>query len=490
MRPPLSPTMSPRPNEPSAPSPPSPFTPSPTDEGSEAVELEPYSLTYEVIDPQEPTRAELLAVTEVTRRYLENFMFDEFEGNSFTVLTDFITIFVTSTYTTGMPITIDYMSIARFDPDFSTIIPTSAQLNSALVDAFSGLNMLEYESLLSDELPTDNVFNGATVVFQQDDAPSSQPPSGTSTGVTGTAIAAAAVAFTLLVAAFVIYKRRSEEDSSETDKLNKVGGDMTVAGETFAETYDGAGSVSAASLEYARRYQDEEEAQSRRDNLGTIPENGDEVSVTPAWGGGIDNDEADEMDDLDSTAGEDARGGAFEGSAVSSIGASSRAFRGRAMMSSFEEVALQSPNHGGSQHGLETQMTSSSSQDESSQISDSELSQFVSSPEGVESPARSKTLDIKSLLSFESTDGKAPSVASGLSIRDNSSRRPRTVAEIEALLSADLDHNVEDALRPTTGSTKNKPTNRPRTVEEIENLLTAELDDPLELPLRVDETTL
>jgi hypothetical protein len=443
------------------------------------VELAPYSLAYEVLDPREPTRAELMAVTELTRQYLEEFMFDEFDGNSFTVLTDFITTFVTSSYMTGMPLLVDYMSIARFDPDFSTIIPTATQLNSALVDAFSGLNMLEYESLLSDELPSDNVFNGATVVFLQDETTNTgESPDDTRRGITGTGIAAAAVAFTLLLAAFVIYKRRSDDYDREADKLNKEGGDMTVAGETFAETYDGNGSVSAVSLEYARRrYQDEEEAESRGDNLGSIPEDGDADSVTRAWVGGVNAEEADEMDDMDSTAGDEIQGGAFEGSAVSSIGASSGAFRSSAMMGSFEDVALQGPTHQGSQREIELQMASVSLQDEASQVSDSELSQFISSQKGPESSTLSNTLEIKSLLSFESADGKAPPNAAGLSVRDNSSRRPRTVAEIEALLSADLDHNSEEALDPAANNPKPKPTNRPRTVEEIENLLTAELDD-------------
>jgi hypothetical protein len=480
MRPPLSPTISPSPNEPV---PPSPFTPSPTDESSEAVELMPYSLSYEVNDSREPTRAELLAVAELTRQYLEDFMFAEFEGNSFTVLTDFITQFVTSSFMTDAPIIIDYMSIARFDPDFSTIIPTATQLNSALVDAFSGVNVLEYESLLSDELASDNVFSGATVAFLQDDGTDAQVADESRRGITGTGIAAAAVGVTLLLAGFVVYKRRSDNEDFETDKLNKGAGDMTVAGETFAETYDGAGSVSAASMEYARRYHDEEDSGSRRDNLETIPENGDSMSVTPAWGGDMHPDEADEMDDLDSTAGEDTHGEAFGGSVVSSMGASSRAFRGRAMMGSFEEIALQGPTYGDSQRDVGLHVKSSLSQDEASQISESELSQFVLPPKNSESSTRSDTLDIKSLLSFESMEAKTSSRGSSLSVRDNSSRRPRTVAEIEALLSADLDHINEESTRTTTKGSTHKPTNRPRTVEEIENLLTADLDDSIGLPL-------
>lgn len=377
---------------------------------------------------------------------------------------------------TGTPILVDYMSIARFDPDFSTIVPTPEQLNSALVDAFSGVNMLEYESLLSDELPSDNVFSGATVVFLQDDGASTQVADESRRGVKGTAIAAGAVGFTLLLAGIVIYKRRSDMEDIESDKLDKVAGDMTVAGETFAETYDGTGSVSAGSMEYTRRYHDEDSG-SRRDNLETIPENRDAMSVTPAWGGDMHMAEADEMDDLDSTAGEDTPVGTFENSVVSSMGSSSRPFRGRDMMGSFEEVALQGPTYGGSQRDIGLQVKSSLSQDETSQISESELSQFISHPKLSDSSTRSDTLDIKSLLSFESTGVKTPSVGSGLSVRDSSSRRPRTVAEIEALLSADLDHSNEETMGLATNSSTHKPTNRPRTVEEIENLLTADLDD-------------
>ncbi|KAL3938986.1 MAG: hypothetical protein SGARI_001533, partial [Bacillariaceae sp.] len=133
------------------------FTPSPTNEDSIAVELPAFALEYDVPDLEQPSRRELDALQAATNLYLENFFFDEFDGNTFTILDDFITELLESNFAQGRPIEVDYLSTARFNP-FSTIIPTEAQLNAALIDAFSGLNMLDYEVFLNDELPDGNVF--------------------------------------------------------------------------------------------------------------------------------------------------------------------------------------------------------------------------------------------------------------------------------------------------------------------------------------------
>jgi hypothetical protein len=428
MRPPISPSE----DFPSAPaeSPPSFWTPSPTDESSFAVELPVYALTYEVLEPRVPTREELEALAAITSLYLEQFMFNEFDGNTFTILDDFITELLTASFVAERPIEVDYMSVARFNA-FSNIIPTETQLNSALIDAFSGLNMLEYEKMLSDNLPSDNVFVGSTVLFVQE--PIGEIPDASRSGIGATGIAAAAVAFTLLVAGVVIYKRRNEGVELETDKLNKTGADMTVAGETFTgETYDGTASISGASMDYVRRYQDDDE--SKNFNLGTINENTDASSVAP-W--------------------EEGRG--------ENVG-------------SFEDVALQGPTHGG--------FNSPPSMDESSQISEPELSQLTSS---VGNHGKGNKVEIKPLTSFDSLEGKSPSIHSALSVRDNSSRRPRTVSEIEQLLSADINSagNLREEL-------EDQPTNRPRTVEEIESLLQADLADEstLEAPFSDEDDTI
>lgn len=422
-----------------------------------AVTLPAFALAYDVPNLRQPTREELDALEAATRLYLENFFFDEFDGNSFTVLDDFITELLEASFVQGLPIEVDYLSTARFNP-FSTIIPTDVQLNSALIEAFTGVNVLEYEVFLNEELPEDNVFVGSTVLFLQEEG-GEESPDNTRSGIGITGITAAAVAFTLLVAGFVIYKRRNDNKEPETEKLNKADG--TVAGETFTgETYDGTASVSAASLEYARRYHDEDETSKTVSNLGTIPESGDDDDVSPeAW-----KNEADEYVKTAPTR-----------------SSSNSAFRNGVSMESFEEIALQGPAHGEATN-LVMLDTLSSSQEES--LSGEKMQKF------------SSTMKFGSSSSYDSMDGGSPSMASSLSIREGSARRPRTVAEIEALLSADLGHGMDDisavASEASGEESSRRSTNRPRTVEEIESLLHADLEDEsvLELPFSDEDETI
>jgi len=276
-----------------------------------------------------------------------------------------------------------------------------------------------------------------------------------------TGIAASAVAFTLLVAGAVLYKSKSDSVGNRFDKLNKSQGDMTVAGETFAgETFDGTSSVSAASVDYDRRYNDEEEGM-KIDNLGSIHENEDKGRVL---GRGI----------VPSNA-----VSAFRGSVTSAPGTTS-----------FEDVALQAPAFG---HKFQDNVMPdpSSSEDNASQMSDSELSQFVDSTRQVDNQTSGgHTLEIKSLMSMDSMDENS---TSDLSVRDNSSRRLRTVAEIEALLSSELkdDNNTQASITSGSNIQTQHQMNRPRTVEEIESLLTADDDDTVvELPFSDEDESI
>ena len=157
-----------------------------------AVDLEPFALLYDTEMQRQASRAELAEVTDVTRLYLEEFMFAEFEGTTLTYLDDFVTRMITSTFLTGdVPYVIDYSSTARFSP-FSPFFPSTEQLDEALVIAFSGANMAVYESRLAG-LPENNVFHGASCFFGDDSiARVSQQQSGNNAA----SIAAAAVAAT------------------------------------------------------------------------------------------------------------------------------------------------------------------------------------------------------------------------------------------------------------------------------------------------------
>lgn len=467
---PKAPTISPAPTTKPAPS----STPRPTEAGSFGVGVPLYSLAYKLMSKDKPKSEELNELEEATRAYLSDFFFDEFDEDDFTVFEQFLTDILGFSASKDMPVVVDYESVARFD-QLSTIKPTPVQLGSAVEEAFTGLHMIKYEDWLKEMLPSNNIFVGSKIQYYQggEGVPDTSRP-----GIGATGIAASAVAFTLLVAGVVLYKSKSDGRGSGSDKLNKSPGDMTVAGETFAgETYDGTASVSAASVDYVRRYNDEEEGM-KTDNLGAILESHDADSVKPTW-----SDDGDENEDEGQVFGI----GIAPNKALS-------AFRGRVMSAprttSFEDVALQAPAYGG-RFEDNVMPDPSSSEDDASQMSESELSQFVASTRQVDNQTSSgHTLEIKSLLSLDSMDENS---TSDLSVRDNSSRRLRTVAEIEALLSSELkDKNITpDSRTPKSNIQTQHQTNRPRTVEEIESLLTADDDDTyVELPFSDEEESL
>ena len=434
-------------------------------------------------------------MTDVTRLYLEQFMFNEFSQSSFTFLDDFVTRMVTSTFVTGAPYVIDYSATARFNP-FSTVFPSKKQLDEAIVIAFSGADLQEYISRLKN-LPASNVFKGANVLFANQNAPVTQK-----TGNNTATIAAASVAAALLAAGAVIYKRRSQLDQLEGKNLEKGRGDVTLAGGTVAgETYDGT--VSVASIERHSRYRDDDDDDDGTKGhslLGTIEEgDDDDHSVRPNLGtnlsyvedfegqtqeinfqdeSGVPDDikfSLNALDDASETVASNGYRGirrvATEGSSVVSPTVTS--YHGFSNAHSFDEMALQ-----GMSHMESNQMPDV---DESSHERATELEQV----DRQEDPARSESPEIASLLSHDSMDEEslAQTVSSSHSAM-SSSRRPRTIAEIEALLSAETNEADEESQTFTSrsrsfgnSSSSIVTPSRPRTVEEIESLLTAGFDD-------------
>jgi len=449
---PKAPTISPNPTIAPAPT----STPYPTEVGSFGIDVPLYSLAYKLMSTNEPKTEELNELAEATRTYLFDFFSDEFDEDDFTIFNQFLSDILGFSASKNTPVVVDYKSVARFD-QLSTITPTTVQLGSAVEEAFTGLHMIQYEDWLEEMLPSKNIFVGSKVQYYQGEG----IPDTSRRGISATGIAASAVAFTLLVAGAVLYKSKSDSAGNRIDKLNKSHGDMTLAGETFAgETFDGTSSVSAASVDYDRRYNDEEEGM-KIDNLGSIHENEDKGRVL---GRGI----------VPSNA-----VSAFRGSVTSAPGTTS-----------FEDVALQAPAFG---HKFQDNAMPdpSSSEDNASQMSDSELSQFVDSTRQVDNQTSGgHTLEIKSLMSMDSMDENS---TSDLSVRDNSSRRLRTVAEIEALLSSELkdDNNTQASITSGSNIQTQHQMNRPRTVEEIESLLTADDDDTVvELPFSDEDESI
>lgn len=391
------------------PSPVSPgsITSSPTDSGSVSFELSPFFLLYETVDKRQATRLELTQVTDVTRLFLEEFMFDELTGSAFTFLDDFITRMITSTYVTGdAPYVINYSATARFNP-FSTVFLSEQQLDEAVVIAFTGANIDTYTNLLKG-LPSENVFHSAQVFFGDAEMRSAQR-SDTSNAA---GIAAAAVAASLVAAGIVLYRRRQQPGEKNASNTLDKKGDGTVAGETYTGySYDGTASFSG-SMEHGGRFRDEEDEEGARSKqtLGTINEE-DGASLRPRWGT-INKSSYDDDDSSPSDA---------------SNGTGPRF--GAAPPQSFDQMALQ---------GLATMVGSQSSSE--SNKDDESSSQSRRRPRTVE--------EIEAMLCSENDDDDVSIALSTRSMRSggnefisaaSSSQRPRTVEEIESLLSEGLD---------------------------------------------------
>lgn len=455
---PKTPTVSPVPTIAPAPS----NTPRPTELGSFGIGVPHYSLMYTLLSNKEPKKEEVKELEKATRSYLSDYFFDEFNEDDFTIFEQFITDIIDRS-ASSKPIVIKFESVARFD-SLSLITPTPTQLGSAVKGSFTGSEMLQYEDWLKEMLPSDNIFVGSKVHYYEE---GESVPDKTRRGIGATGIATSAVALTLLAAGVILYKSKSGDNGSGIDKLGKSPGDMTVAGETFAgETYDGTVSVSAASVDYVRRYNDEEEgtkSDTHGSNLGSIRESDDVDSVRATW-----SDDADES---------------HLGRGISPKNTVS-AFRGGT--SSFQDVALQAPTYGS--RFQDDIMPDPSAGDDKSQMSDSELSQFVASARDTNSQTSGgRTHEIKSLLSLDSMDDNT---SDDLSVRDNSSRRLRTVAEIEALLSSELTDSNADPDSKTSIMAKSQ-LSRPRTVEEIESLLTADDDETIiEIPVSDEDESI
>eukprot|EP00531_Pseudo-nitzschia_arenysensis_P014613 CAMPEP_0116143994 /NCGR_PEP_ID=MMETSP0329-20121206/15747_1 /TAXON_ID=697910 /ORGANISM="Pseudo-nitzschia arenysensis, Strain B593" /LENGTH=629 /DNA_ID=CAMNT_0003639351 /DNA_START=92 /DNA_END=1981 /DNA_ORIENTATION=- len=426
-------------------------SPPPTEIGTFGVGVPIYSLVYKLASKSEPTTEELVGLKEATESYLDGFFTNEFDEDDFTIYSQFITDIDGVTERRETQVVVSYDSIVRFG-QLSLIKPMPEQLGSAIEEAFTGLRMIQYEDWLTKMLPEGNVFVGSKCQYYHGDGVSNPFRMG------WTAIAASAAAMTLLVAGVVVYKSKKNDPEIDIDKLNKSPGDMTVAGETFTgDTYDGTGSVSATSMDYDARVEDEEEG-TNEDNIGLIAESDDSDALQPTWNDPVETE---------------GRGGIFRLAPRKIFSAFKSSAKSAPRTSSFEDVALQAPTYG-ERYQDNIMPDPSSSDDDESQMSDSELSQFVANQ-----TSGGHTLEIKSILSQDSADENN---TGDLSVRDNSSRRMRTVAEIEAMLSSELkDDSGSRSFRSIDSS-------RPRTVEEIESLLSADDDDSVvELPLSEEE---
>lgn len=417
-------------------------------------------------------------MVDVTRLYMEEFMIDQFKGSSFTVLDDFITKMITNQYMMGEEYIIDYSGEGRFNP-FSSVFPGTEQLDEAVQVAFAGENLSIYTSRLTG-LPSSNVFRNAQVTFGATVVQVARKSNAAT-------IAAAAVAATLLAAGFALFKHRSDNQEYDEDHVKKPS-DGTVAGETFAgETHDGTISVDGNSFDYGTRYKDEEEALHSHPTLGTITEDEDDDSVRPSWGASgqrsfddfetpsdefvVANQEV-EPTKADAIPSPMVLGAAEEESSTVGADEEESSVVGA---NSFDDMALQ---------GLSSHISTGSV---SSYFTQEDL--VAAGRNGESKEAVGQHQEVASLLSLDSFE---ETVLSASPSENNSNpRRPRTISEIEAILSSELEEDedseqlssrVSGASSSATGSSRKKP----RTVEEIESLLASGLDDDEEPEVELD----
>jgi hypothetical protein len=502
-----------------------------------------YALLFTMSENSMPSQSDIAEASNVTTKFLEDFMFTLFSRTEMTNLDGFVNQLVTSSYTMEGPSVVEFTSTARFDPT-SFIVPLADQIDESLEMAFEDGSsyLLLYISLLQ-ALPRTNVFSSTTsVAFALGPTLKiSTPTKKSGSAASGAGIAAAAVAATLLVAGFVIYKRRSYQEQEESKGVKKTNGAATVAGDTYTgETV----SITASSLDYGgSRYRDEETGGIH--TLEAIREIYDDSSVTPAWDDGSMNgqdqayaqakksneeDVSETEGTIESSEEENSQGehndtGSTGDDSTMSGGTASSSSRSDAedRSASYQDPYLDATYNGANSFGG---IERSANSGIPSQMNDGEGSltshgshgngsiegKFVST----DSTKEPSSAEIGSLLSYDldhlqkieqdsdsskdlsydldylqeiELDSEEQEKSQDIFLKkaDDASARHRTVSEIESLLSADLDDESEytaesgfnDELVPFDDCSA--PSQRPRTVSEIESLLSADLDDDVQM---------
>lgn len=449
-------------------------TPSPTPANSVSIGLSAFEVVYTVGDNTLPQRQQYDELTALTNAYLDAYMKERFQSQTQATLVALVTERKTGRWVADKPITLVYESTAFFDPVFDAL-PSQATLDTVLSDAFAQDNIQPYLDGLA-SLPTSNIFRTTTSVQFGEPTITASTKSGGSTSsntTNGAAIAAGAVGIALLAAGLVIYKKRrqSEDDNysysgKALHKNKNLHGDMTVAGETYAgETYDGSVSFGSGS----QLSRDEEQGFVSVD-LHSSAEQYDDSSVAPAWDGGsvsegyetahgfkevISDEESEsesEEENEEDTAvdmGELDVDGAYEVQSMQvdakTTTTASASYSRKA--AEYEEEDSQE----GYEDSTEGDFEGSTHESYSSDLFESRVEQESSS------------------LSFEDTD-----------VMDLSSQRAEdedasTTAEpslAEADLESSVDGDAGDASQDTRVSAK-----RPLSIAEIEYLLSADLED-------------
>ena len=220
------------------------ITSSPTSENSIPIRATPFALFYEGEFSRIPNDDEFAAVSELTRIYLEELMFAEFEQTSLTNLDDFLTFMIRNQFLSGQPVQADYRCTGLFNPS-SIFLPTVRELNSLIDAAFADENLEEYVSRIQG-LPSGNIFSTTSGVLKGLPATPVPRTTGASSGQGASSmkmgLAAAAAGMVVLAAAVAMMKRKQRTHDRLDDPYseNLKGDSATLAGETCSTSIDGS----------------------------------------------------------------------------------------------------------------------------------------------------------------------------------------------------------------------------------------------------------
>jgi hypothetical protein len=439
-----------------------------------AVELENFTLEFTVTLEAMPLREDLAELEATTDAYLDEYMKTRYEKATAIDLILFSTELVTSSYATGEPIPVEFKTTAYFSKD-SSDIPKDDVLQDVRDEAFLGDALQDYIDLLN-ELAVGNVFQ-TTESVELSGSSGSDNSKRASASLSTTGIVAGAVGLALLSAAFVLYKVRLEEDDSVQEKaFNKpIGGDITIAG----DTYTGAETCDASSFAESRRYRssDEEEGLVAVD-LGISREAYDDSSVVPVWNADDNGElaglvhqkseskEEEEVERADTGSDDDDESGMFVIGEVedeeltrdleTKNGTSTMTVDGFSAMGNYtDEMAASMTADEGEDEAHNPDYYWEANEAESRETAmdthmhqDSESFEDKSkSPELVSPPQQEVESQLKPTSLVMPEDKKEPmfTLLASLSTNQNNeataARRPLSVAEIESLLSVDFDKN-------------------------------------------------
>jgi hypothetical protein len=265
------------PSAPSAPTPYEPTTSSPTSADSIAIQAAPYLLLYSPGFPQ-PSDGDvdtyLEQLTQVTYKYLEDFMVKEFAQTSLTNIDDFVTVITRNLFSSGQPVEVQWRSTGLFNPS-SIFLPTSREINELIDSAFTGDNLNNYLDALAG-LPSSNPFSDVTrVELEQLSGSGNTRSSSSSDEFMRAGIAAGAAGLVVLVAGLAIMRGRNgssvdgEADEADNIAPHKDSDDTnTVAGETVNMSLDGS-SVAASSWRTPKgfkKYDDDDDDDAEEDD--------------------------------------------------------------------------------------------------------------------------------------------------------------------------------------------------------------------------------